>query len=1062
MRAQLAKLTRPRLHNAVARERLFTRLDVHRRERQAICIVGPPGAGKTTLAASWLDARGVRGIWYQVDGGDADAATFFHYLGIAATSLGHKGQRSLPALTPEYLADLAGFARRFFRELFARLPEGACLVLDNYQEVAAEHVFHEIVAEAVAETPEGLTLLVLSRRDPPDCYARLTANNAVAFVDWEELRLTVEEAQAIAAARSLNDRDRVRALHARTEGWAAGLTLLLQESFNGADPTRPAERSRDTLFGYFAAQAFHRVTPPTQQFLMQTALLPSVPVSIAAALTGNGQAAEILDDLYRRRLFTHRRPGPEPTYWYHALFRGFLREQAERTLPEAQRRAVAARAGELLLDSGLYEDAFALLCEAQDWSAASRLVIARAESLLAAGRWQTLRDWILRLPAACLQETPWLGYWLGVSLLAVDQVEARVPLQQSFQRFRSRGDSLGQLRAASSIMSTWFFEWSHWQPLDPWIEVVERLMADAPAYPSSAIELEVCCSMLVATLYRCPGHPLLARCADRVEQLLDGDLDVNRRVAGATVLLTFCNLAAQLARGERLVSATRPLLAHPDLTPLNRVWWYSRLSFFLCATGPYTAVEAHIQDALATIEGYGMKGLSGATTTLIAHLHWSKLCLRDWHRAQELADSMNATARATRPSEVWQARQARLRLSICRGQLDEAIAQAPATVDVAVSTGMVYLEVMARSYWAEAVAEAGRGPDTREQLRACRALVRDTCLSYWEPEFDIIEAYVARQEGDSATCRSLLEKGFAHARRVNALWRDGRIFGRLLAAMCAEALSAAIETEYVQGVIARFDLKPPLPSDDRWPWSIKVYTLGQFEILVEGKRLDFPHKAPRKQLLLLKALLALGARDVPARRVTDAVWPDEEGDAAWRSLSVGLARLRALLGRPDAIVMQDERISLNPDCCWWDVRAFEELDPSCQSDGAQRSILNLYRGAFLPAEVDHPWTVPLRERLRARFAGHLQQAAARLERAGAWTDAAAMYARGIDTDDLAEEFYRGLMRCHLAMGQTAEGLAVYRRLRQILSVVLGIAPAGASEALHRALREAGSAQRSVV
>ncbi len=81
---QLAKLTRPRLHQAVARERLFAVLDEAREHKPAICVVGPPGAGKTTLVASWLDAHGIKGIWYQVDPGDADLATFFYYLGEAA------------------------------------------------------------------------------------------------------------------------------------------------------------------------------------------------------------------------------------------------------------------------------------------------------------------------------------------------------------------------------------------------------------------------------------------------------------------------------------------------------------------------------------------------------------------------------------------------------------------------------------------------------------------------------------------------------------------------------------------------------------------------------------------------------------------------------------------------------------------------------------------------------------------------------------------------------------------------------------------------------------------
>jgi ATP/maltotriose-dependent transcriptional regulator MalT len=59
----LAKLTRPRLFGAIARARLFDFLD-QERERRAICVVGPPGAGKTTLVASYLDSHELPGIWY--------------------------------------------------------------------------------------------------------------------------------------------------------------------------------------------------------------------------------------------------------------------------------------------------------------------------------------------------------------------------------------------------------------------------------------------------------------------------------------------------------------------------------------------------------------------------------------------------------------------------------------------------------------------------------------------------------------------------------------------------------------------------------------------------------------------------------------------------------------------------------------------------------------------------------------------------------------------------------------------------------------------------------------
>jgi len=129
------------------------------------------------------------------------------------------------------------------------------------------------------------------------------------------------------------------------------------------------------------------------------ALLPQVPVSLARELTGNEEADGILDDLYRRHTFTHRRSGAETVYWYHAFFRAFLTARAPAVLGGAATRELRGRAARLLEASGAFEDAFELFRESADWQAVTRLVERRAPTLLAQGRGQTLRRWIQHMPA---------------------------------------------------------------------------------------------------------------------------------------------------------------------------------------------------------------------------------------------------------------------------------------------------------------------------------------------------------------------------------------------------------------------------------------------------------------------------------------------------------------------------------------------------------------------------------------------------------------------------------------------------------------------------------------
>ena len=1061
--AQLAKLTRPRLHKAVARERLFALLDEAREYKPAICVVGPPGAGKTTLVASWLDARSIKGIWYQVDPGDADLATFFYYLGEAAKPFTRKGQRPLPLLTPEYLQDIEGFSRRFFQELFSRLPEGAALVLDNYQEVSSEQEFHQIVAQAVDEVPERTTLIAISRRDPPDGYARLIANSNIELVDWEALRFSFEEASGLASSYSSVQGNLFKHIYDLSDGWVAGLTLLLSDSASIPRTLGQRPHGREALFGYFAEQIFSRVSSSTQEFLVTTALLSQVPVSLASQITGNPGTADILDDLYRRHLFTHRRLVEEPIYWYHALFRDFLLSRAPSVLGHDAVADARNRVAQAVEARGDIEEAVRLYLEARDWIAAARLIDASAESLLAGGRSQTLRDWIFSLPGSLLDECTRLRYWLGVSLVQAEPAAARKHLESAVAKFSHERDSDGHALAAAAIIDSYFFEWSDFRPVREWVEVLESLIDQVRLDGRPDLARRLHTSLLTGMLYVDPGNRVLPSIVQRVSDFIDTDIEPNSRISTAIILLSYCNIASDMDLGRSVVTRCATLAALPELTPINQLWWQLRLGYYHELSGDYSSSRRALDRAIDLCQSHGFRQLTGTFLLIASYQVSSAASEGDLSRASIWYERIVAAADTRRPMDAWHVDEAKVQLEALRGNYRTVAEVSENTIARTAATGVTYIEILAVVNWAIGRAALGDAASVRDALARLRSLISGTCFSYFECVEKFLEAYVSLKHGNRTEALALLCDALEFAREQSFSYPQTFRFSSIVGELFATALRAGIEFDYVEETIRRLGIRAPADAPAAWPWPVKVRTLGGFEIVCDGKRLDFGGKAPKKPLALLKCLIAFGGRNVPEYRMADALWPGEDADLAAKALDVTLFRLRKLLGQAQAVIASDDVLSLNANLFWTDVWAFEEAAlgaAQCENENDDRlgEAMALYAGEFLPADTASAWSLKLRERLRGMFLRLVENSAKRLENRAQWEAAIDCYERGLKADDLAEPFYQGLMRCYRALGRHTQAMSTYRKLRQVLSVVLGMAPSESTQALARNLQAENPAQ----
>jgi DNA-binding SARP family transcriptional activator len=324
----------------------------------------------------------------------------------------------------------------------------------------------------------------------------------------------------------------------------------------------------------------------------------------------------------------------------------------------------------------------------------------------------------------------------------------------------------------------------------------------------------------------------------------------------------------------------------------------------------------------------------------------------------------------------------------------------------------------------------------------------------------LIESWLAEQQGRQQDSLQLLAKALAIAGTGNG-WVRLRFHDATIRHMFAVAIEQNIEPEIAIELIRRFRLQPADIHLDLWPWPIRVRTLGKFEILLDGVALEFASRVPKKSLALLKLLVALGPKDVPEQQIIDALWPDHEGDAGHNALKITLMRLRRLLEDHDAVRQLGGKLSINRKRCWVDAWAFEHRLAQSGTHGQSATqelerALALYGGAFLPEDADVSWFMATRERLRAKYINAAVGLGGVLEVGGRYQEALTCYLKLLDADPLVERFYQGLIRCYGMLDRRSEAHYAYRRLKKMLAVHLGLAPAAATERLYQSICADGS------
>jgi LuxR family transcriptional regulator, maltose regulon positive regulatory protein len=414
-----------------------------------LALLGAPaGFGKTVLLSSWASSGRLDGpmAWLSLEADDNDAGRFWAYVTAALERSGAlpAGAAALAASPAHGQIELAPLLNAL-----ERVWPPAVLVLDDFHEIGDEDILRGMQF-LIRHCPPTLRLVISARADPRLELHRLRSSGKLTEIRVAELAFTPEEAAELLRGHGVAARPGDLALlHARTEGWAAGLRLAALTLRDHPDPGRfIAEFAGDdrSVADYLTGEVLARQPPPVRAMLLCTSILDRLNGALADALTGRDDGEPMLAELERAGAFVTPLERRHGWYRYHQLFaellRVELRHDAPERIPDLHRRAAT-----WLGANGFPAEAARHALTAGDWQLATTVVLEHWHELVL-GDPIILRELLGLLPPELAGPDPELALWA-----AADQAGAALAPDQQVAEIRRR--RLPLLVAALRLGEAW-------------------------------------------------------------------------------------------------------------------------------------------------------------------------------------------------------------------------------------------------------------------------------------------------------------------------------------------------------------------------------------------------------------------------------------------------------------------------------------------------------------------------------------------------------------------------------------------------------------------------------
>jgi DNA-binding SARP family transcriptional activator len=414
-----SKLLPPQLFNTIPRERIAGRLS-DLSQKKLVLISAGAGYGKTTFAAQALDRFGQVAVWYRLDPFDTDYMVFM-------THLIHGLQKFFPGMGKDTLGKLssAGSARAweeclldFVTDLENQVDRNICIVLDDFHLIQDRAVdlkpdVHGTMEFILARLPVNICFMIISRTQPCLKISTLRVRQQVIDINEQDLAFTpAETADFFSQVHGLAlDKAVLKKVFKKTAGWAASLVLFsaLKKTGGLEDQLLNIEGTRHHIFNYLEENVFEIQSCDLQEFMIKTSLFDVMEIEKCNIILGIENSPALFDRMIRDHLMVFPFDQAKRTYYYHHLFRDFLREKMLKKMSRQEINLVHLDIAALLEQ----EDDFKALyhyIKGQDYQAAVRMVEDVGLKIFLQGKNYFFQNCLAMIPGRIMAKNPGLMY----------------------------------------------------------------------------------------------------------------------------------------------------------------------------------------------------------------------------------------------------------------------------------------------------------------------------------------------------------------------------------------------------------------------------------------------------------------------------------------------------------------------------------------------------------------------------------------------------------------------------------------------------------------------------